>query len=278
MTGCSQNPAIPEAATHSALDFDKLSVVLVNPLYPGNIGSTARAMKTMGLSHLVLVAPRVLPDEETYRMAVEASDIVDGIMYCDTIEEACSSFGLCIGVTRRMGKRRHRVLTPEELAREILPRYIPARVALLFGSESSGLSNEDVEHCNYLVSIPSSARYGTLNLSHAVMIMCYEIFKAHGAFEHPGAKEDFVWSSPAQMATFYKVLRGTLDEIDFSSPDRRDHVVADIKGVLSRTRLEEWEMKLFLGVMRQVRNRFRLVDLQKLSDVEYSRDSSAGTA
>jgi len=262
------NPAIPEAEAAKTVALHGISVILANPLYPGNIGSTARAMKTMGLSSLIIVAPRVMPDEESYRMAVDASDIVDAIAYRATMEEACASFGLCIGVTRRMGKRRHRVLTPEELAREILPRYAPARTALVFGSESSGLSNEDVEHCNYLVTIPTSPDYGTLNLSHAVMVICYEIFKAHGTFVPEGRPEEFVWATPEQMARFYAVLRETLDLIEFSEPDRRNHTIADIKGVLSRTRLEEWEMKLFFSLMRQVRNRFRFGDFPRLDDIE----------
>ena len=174
-----------------SLSHDLISIVLVNPKRPSNIGSVARAMNCMGFYDLVLVQPRCQIDRYAFMLATGSADILEKARVFDSLSEALSGYGLVLGTTRRLGKRRHNFITARESADMIVSRYSNSRVAILFGPEDYGLSRAHLAMCQYLVSIPTDDGFGSLNLSQAVMILCYELFLAfQSTLKRSGKKKD----------------------------------------------------------------------------------------
>ena len=167
---------------------DSVRVVLVNPKTSVNVGAVCRAMKTMGLKNLAIVGSSGdLNDREVRAVAIHASDLYEETAFFESLEQALSDCSLSVAVTRRVGQRRNKLrLSPREL-----PPYIDtrgdSRVALVFGSEEHGLTTDEVAACSTMVTIPSSNRFPSLNLSHSVQILAYEIF-AYDLSSHDGSR------------------------------------------------------------------------------------------
>jgi len=159
--------------------LSNIRVVLVQTFHPGNIGASARAMKTMGLSDLVLVRPRLFPDPEATRLAAGAEDLVEGARVVDSLAEAVSD---CVQVVGASARLRSLPLPhfdePDAMARELVEHAAHDPVALVFGRERSGLTNDEIRLCSHQVSIPANPDYGILNLSQAVQVLTYEAFTA----------------------------------------------------------------------------------------------------
>ena len=153
-------------------------IVLVGARHPGNIGSTARAMKTMGLVDLALVAPERYPAPEAVTMAAAADDVLARARVFATVPEAVADCGLIVGTTARPRHLPWRVVEPREAAPEIVAAAKRAPVALLFGAERTGLSNDDLEQCHRLLTIPCDEAYASLNLAMAVQVVAYELWLA----------------------------------------------------------------------------------------------------
>jgi len=175
-----------------------IRVVLSNTSHPGNIGATARAMKTMGLTRLYLVNPKVFPAAEATARASGADDVLASAVVCPDVETALSGCQLVLGASARSRSIPCPVISPAESARRAYGESERAEVALLFGCERSGLSNDEIDRCQYLVQIPSNPDYGSLNLASAVQIICYEILVAHG---QPGQGTDVPDYIPAQAVS-----------------------------------------------------------------------------
>ena len=152
-----------------------LRIVLVGTQHPGNIGAAARAMKTMGLRELVLVAPLKSPNEETLAMAVGADDVVASARVCATLDEAIADCKLVAGCTARQRLVQLSEFTPREAAPRLLVAAASAPVALLFGPERTGLTNEDLQRCHLSVHIPADPQFSSLNLAAAVQVLGYEL-------------------------------------------------------------------------------------------------------
>jgi len=157
-------------------DLNAIRIVLVEPKGPFNIGSVARIMKNMGLGELALVRPVDFKNDEAYRAAVGAKEILEGALVFDSLPEAIRETNLVVGTTRRSGKLRRVCCSVEELPERIFPALGNGRVSILFGREESGLSNPEADVCNMLVSIPADKNFPSLNLSHAVAVVCYQLF------------------------------------------------------------------------------------------------------
>jgi TrmH family RNA methyltransferase len=165
------------------MSLDALRIVLVGPLYGGNVGSVCRAMANMGLRDLVLVSPSEQLDlDEARMMAVAADGILASRREVATLDEAVGDCGLVMGTTARAGLYRAHCRTPREWAPLIVQAVATGKVALVFGRENSGLTNEELAICTNLIQIPSSPDYPSLNLAQSVMVCCYEVFVASGAF------------------------------------------------------------------------------------------------
>jgi tRNA/rRNA methyltransferase len=159
--------------------LDNVTVVLNRPKYPGNIGSVARCAKNMGIENILVVSETDYEEEKIRQMSTHlASDVVDRIRYERDLAKALSGFQYIVATTARVGRARPAYRTPREAAAKLVEISQKNRVALLFGAEDAGLTNDELRHGHLLVHIPVSDRFRSINLSHAVMILCYEIFTA----------------------------------------------------------------------------------------------------
>ena len=230
--------------------LDNIKIVLVNPIYGGNVGSACRAMMNMGLSRLVLVNPREgMNMEDAASMACHAGRILNNREVYDTAAEAVADCGLVAGTTNRGGLYREHAKTPREWAPGFLAAAADGPVALMFGSEDNGLSLDDIALCTHLVRIPSSPGYKSLNLAMSVMVCAYELFVADGSFELPPERSP---ECPSAMreAMFDKWRRALLG-IGFMSDETADHMMLGLRRIFSRGPLTEKDVQILLGVASQ---------------------------
>jgi len=229
---------------------ENITIVLNRPKYPGNVGSVARCAKNMGIEKIMVVGNRGLDEEEMKTMATHvAADIVDNIRYFDQIEEALAGFHYIVGTTSRRGNARGPVISPREMAERLPDISQENDVALLFGPEDTGLSNDELRFCHLVVAIPASSRFKSINLSHAVMILCYEIFISRAG--HP---ETFTprLATSVELEGMYDQAKVLLTKIDFLNPQNPDYSMMQIRRLLSRTKLLSREVKILRGVCRQI--------------------------
>jgi tRNA/rRNA methyltransferase len=230
--------------------LENIRIVLVGTLYSGNVGSVCRAMANMGISDLVLAAPRICDNwEEAVRMAVHADDILSNHRKVETFEEAVADCSWVIGTTARGGLYRQHVKTPRELAPELLKLAAHGRVALVFGREDKGLNNEEIGMCTHLIRVPVHPEYASLNLSQAVLLCCYELYSALGTYEPPVEKS--VPASAAQKLKLLEKWRAMLLTIGFMKEDKADHMMQGVQRIFSRGTFSEDDVAIMMGVARQ---------------------------
>ena len=231
--------------------LENIRIVLVGPLYGGNVGSICRAMANMGLSDLVLVDPaKELNMAEARMMAVAAGEILEKRRELTSVAEAVGDCGLVMGTTIRPGLYRQHVKTPREWAPSILASAAVNPVALVFGRENSGLTNEELAICTNLIQIPSSPGYPSLNLAQAVMVCCYELYVASGTFEPVLEKSP---ECPTRTREhMYGMWREMLQEIGFMNDEKSDHMMLGIRRILSRAPLTTDDVNILMGIARQM--------------------------
>lgn len=228
----------------------RVAVVLVEPREPGNIGAAARAMANMGLSRLVLVRPPAFLVPEAYRMALAAKPILEGAVVAEDLGSALAGYGLVGGTTRRGGSGRRGRVSPRAFAAEI-PAVAEANdVAILFGREDSGLTNEELQFCQRLVTIPSSPGFGSLNLAQSVLLLAYEIFLASGAAaQEPAGRRR---ATTAELEGLYGHMEGVLLEIGYLHRENPARMMRVFRRLLGRAGPDEREVRSLRGVFRQV--------------------------
>lgn len=235
---------------------DQVSIVLVNTSHPGNIGAAARAMKNMGLSRLVLVQPVDFPSGVAVGRAVSALDILERTTVCESLQEATADCGLIIGASARSRKIPWPVLTPEECAEKVIHACRANKVALVFGREDSGLSNEELQLCHYHVQIPASEQLSSLNLAAAVMVICYEL-RRHSMGENRAESIqeqdwDMEWATGEQVEHLYQHLEEVLIRLDFHDPDNPRQLMQRMRRMFSRIRLDTMEMNILRGILAHI--------------------------
>lgn len=232
--------------------LSNIRIVLVGPMYGGNVGSVCRAMKNMGLSQLVLVAPRAdLDHAEARMMAAHAQDIFDARREVLSLAAAVEDCGLVAGTTARPGLYREHARTPREWAPRLVGAAAETPVALVFGPEDRGLSNEELMPCTQIVVIPSDPAYSSLNLSQAVMVCAYELYVAAGRFEPP--RERSAEAPSAARERLFDIWREALVDIGFMHEDKADHMMLGLRRILSRGPLTEADVRILMGMARQTR-------------------------
>jgi TrmH family RNA methyltransferase len=235
-----------------------IRIVLVGARHPGNIGSTARAMKTMGLSDLALVAPERFPAPEAVTMAAAADDVLGRARIFATVREAVADCGLIVGTTARARHLPWRVFEPREAAPEIVAAAERVTVALLFGAERTGLSNDDLEQCHRLLTIPCDDAYASLNLAMAVQVVAYEL---RLATREPRGGESTVaagsHASAQEMERFYEQLAQVLDEIGFRDRTGGGNLMARLRRFFNRAAPDENEIHILRGILTAVQGRRR---------------------
>lgn len=228
--------------------LSRIRVVLSRTSHPGNLGAAARAMKTMGLSDLALVSPRHFPDPDATAMAAGAADLLARASLHASLEAALSGCVLAVGFSARRRDLSHPVQALRAAAPAIVAAARDGRVALVFGNETSGLSNEELARCQAFASIPANPDYSSLNLAAAVQVACYEVALAAGAHSPPRGRER---------------LRATLDDVDgffahlersalasgFLDPARPGRFIGHMRRLFARTKLERAEVKLLRGLL-----------------------------
>ena len=244
-------PAPAVAQSRSVQALDNIRVVLTSPLYGGNVGSVCRAMKNMGLSRLAIAAPRPegLDPLDVRRMAHHAYDVYEARGEFPTIEEAVADCGLVAGTTARPGLYREHARTPREWAPRLLEAALDAPVALLFGPEDRGLTNDELKPCTQIVQIPSSRAYPSLNLAQAVLICGYELFVAADVFEPP--EERSPEAPSALRERMYAFWRQTMLETGFMKEEKADHMMLGLRRALSRGPMTVADVRILMGMARQ---------------------------
>ncbi len=228
--------------------LDAVRIVLTRTSHPGNIGAAARAMKTMGLSQLVLVDPAVFPNSQAEAMASGATDVLDNARVCATLGEALADTTLALGVSARRRDIVSEVLMPGEAASRALGEAQAAPVALVFGNETNGLSNEELGLCQSLVTIPANPDYSSLNLAAAVQVLCYELRRAW--LEQPAwPQPELEAASGDELERFYAHLETTLGELAFLNPGSPGKLMLKLRRLFSRTRLAKEEVNILRGML-----------------------------
>lgn len=236
--------------------LDRVRIVLSHTSHPGNIGAAARAMKTMGLSRLALVNPKSFPDPEAVSRAVGADDILERAMVCSSLDEALSGCIYAVAASAR-----HRSLGPAPMqAREsgpvVLERALEGDVALVFGNETAGLSNEEVQRCQATVFIPANPEYTSLNLGAAVQLLCYELRLAAFIGRPPVVTKTVPFASPLatndDVERFYVHLERVMIATEFLDPAQPKRLIPKLRRLFGRAELERDEINILRGILDAV--------------------------
>lgn len=234
----------------ASVKLENIAIVLQGPKYAGNVGSVARVATNMGIGRIILVGGRDLAPAEMKQTATHfAAKLVDQMVYLNNMGEVLTGFEYLVGTTSRLGSVRGPVVSPREMAANLIDISQNNRVALLFGPEDRGIANEDLRLCHGLVTIPTSGQLKSINLSHAVMILCYEIFTAR--------RNDLEAFTPrlataAEIEGMYKQIKALLQDIGFLNPQNPEYWMLHIRRFFSRTRLFSREVKIIRGICRQL--------------------------
>jgi tRNA/rRNA methyltransferase len=231
--------------------LDRFRVVLVAPSHPGNIGAAARAMLTMGLTRLALVAPLRFPDPDAVARASGATSVLDAAQVVATLDEALAGCALAIGLSSRPREFAGRVLSVRAAAAAAVAHAAYGEVALVFGTEMSGLSNRDLARCAMIATIPTSADYASLNLAAAVQVVAYELRVA--------AAGDAVWQPPRfapatadEIEALYAHAARTLAAMRFLDPRRPKRLLPRLRRLFARAGLEKEEVNILRGILARI--------------------------
>jgi len=231
-------------------DKENISIVLVEPQSPGNVGMVCRAMKNMGLFSLKLVNPCPIDHPEALMFAVSARDLLENARIFPDLASALADTPLSVATTRRHGKYRQEIFAPKEIVAKLVSADSALnRAALVFGREDSGLTTAEVALCRWQATIPTAAEYGSLNLSQAVLLFCYEIFTACNPAPDRPARE----LAPGEsLETMYAQMERTLLRIGFLNPENPAHLMMTLRRILSRAELDQREVAVMRGMMSQI--------------------------
>lgn len=226
-----------------------VAIVLHRPRYSENIGAAARAMRNMGIKELVVVDPQNFDLTRVLQLATHAArDVVDKMRVCDTIEEALAPYHFVVGTTARLGRQRSVINSPALLAQKLIPIARKNRVAILFGPEDRGLTNEDIRRCHWLVNIPTD-EFASLNLAQAVVIICYELFNSR---RHNTAAHVPRLASRHELDGMYPPLKDILVRICYINPENPDYWMGKIRHFFTRIQITAKEVSIIRGICRQI--------------------------
>ena len=234
------------------MNFESIRIVLVATSHPGNIGSTARAMKTMGLNRLYLVTPRQFPDRQAHELAAGADDLLEGAVVTETLAEALVGCHLVVGSSVRPRGIDLQGLTPVSCATLVNDASDTSQVAIVFGREHAGLTNEELLHCNYHVTIPSNPDYSSLNLSQAVQIIVYELRMKWLSLDSEPATPSEDLATVDQVERFYTHLKEVLVAIDFLKISNPIKLVQRLRRMFNRVKLETNEVNILRGILSNI--------------------------
>lgn len=231
--------------------LDRIRVVLSHPSHPGNIGAAARAMKTMGLHRLYLVNPKRFPDAEATTRASGATDVLESAKVCASLAEALTGTVLAAALTSRRRDLALPFHSPREAAPKLIAEAAGNDVALVFGAETNGLTNAELDLCQMLLSIPANPEYASLNLAAAVQVLAYEMRCAAGETALPGGDAGTP-ASLEEIEGFYGHLEGVMVASGFLDPASPKRLMHRLRRLFARTRLEREEVNILRGILKSL--------------------------
>ena len=234
-----------------------IRIVLVDTTHPGNIGAVARAMKNMGITDLALVNPRYFPDKEATARASGADDLLRRATVTETLEDAISDCVYVLGASARSRAISWPCLEPRDGAARLLAESAHGPVAAVFGTEKSGLSNEDLDHCDALLTIPANPEFSSLNLAMAVQVLTYEL-RAAKSVKTPEYEHDAPLATSRELELFYEHLERVLTDISFLDPDNPRHLMRRLRRLFIRARPDQNEVNILRGILTAVDRSSRL--------------------
>lgn len=241
-------------STNTTTLLDSVRIVLVNTSDCRNIGSAARAMKTMGLKNLVLVDPIEMPNGQAQALAAGATDVLANVTVVKTLEEAIKDCGLVVGTSARSRTLPWPMLEPRNCGEKLIQEAANFPVALVFGRESSGLTNDELQLCHYHVQIPANPDYSSLNLAMAVQTLSYEIrmnFLAKENAQHQNV-DDVEYPLVEETERMYEHFENALKATGFIVPSHPGLVMTKLRRFLNRARPDTKEVKMMRGILASV--------------------------
>jgi tRNA/rRNA methyltransferase len=226
-----------------------VAVVLNRPRYPENIGAAARAVRNMGIGQLVVVAPEKCDLDRVLTLATHAAmDVVEQMLYFEDLADALAPYNYVVGTTARLGGQRLTISSPAQMAQQLIPISQENQVAIVFGPEDRGLTNEEIRLCHHLVTIPT-AQFSSLNLAQAVMVLCYELFKAG----LPPAKNLTPrLATRLELDGMYDQIKDILVRINYIQPEHPDYWMNKLRRFFNRMELRAGEVSIIRGICRQI--------------------------
>lgn len=234
--------------------LSNIRIILVNTSHPGNIGAAARAMKTMGLSTLYLVSPEAFPHPNARDMASNAIDVLEKAIVVSTLQEAIADCSLVVGTSSRSRTIPWPMLTPREFAAKAMAESTSAKVALIFGREQAGLTNEELQMCHFHVQIPSNPEYNVLNIAAAVQVLAYELYLASQENIIP-PKWDYEFANAEALESFYAHLEKVLEELKFLNPKAPRQLMPRLRRLFNRARVDVMELNILRGILSAIENK-----------------------
>lgn len=234
-----------------------IRIVLIQTSHPGNIGSAARAMKTMGLSELYLVKPKVFPDDQAVAMSSNATDILDNATVVESLNDALIDCHLVVGTSARSERTlKWDILEPRKCSEQLVEKASKGKVAIIFGRESSGLTNDELAMCQHLVHIPTNPEYSSLNVASAVQIMSYECRVAllADSNEVDDVSEEEVVTANV-MEGYYQHLETAMIESKFLDPENPKHLMTRLRRLYGRIGVTPSEINILRGMLKSFQNK-----------------------
>lgn len=248
------------------MKLSSIRIVLIATSHPGNIGSTARAMKTMGLNSLYLVTPKSFPDPKARELAAGADDILEQAKVVESLDEALKDCQLILGTSARPRGLSLAGLTPAGCAELVSEHSDETQIAIVFGREHSGLTNEELLKCHYHIHIPSNPEYSSLNLSQAVQIIAYELrMKLLTPSAQVSLRHD-EYASAEEIEQFYQHLREVFVEIQFLKEANPRRLMQRVRRLFNRVNLEKMEVSILRGMLSQVQKSLLWAKKEKESE------------
>lgn len=233
----------------AGINPDNISIVMVRPRYSENVGAASRAMCNMGIKRLIVVSPENYDIDKVRKLATHAaSDVVERMEFFEDLNAALSPFNYVVGTTARLGGERLAVSSPSEMARKLVGISRKNRVAVLFGPEDRGLSNDDIRLCHEIVNIQASD-FSSLNVSQAVLIICYELFLS-GLEEKPKFAPRL--ATRYELDGMYDQLKEILVRIDYINPENPDYWMNKLRHFFTRLEFRAREVSIIRGICRQI--------------------------
>ncbi len=244
-------------ATNDEDLFSELSIVLIETSHPGNIGAAARAMKNMGVANLTLVNPKEFPSDKAIYRAVSAEGVVKSATVVPDVDTAIADCQLVIGTSARDRRIPWPLINPRECGEMVVKEQRAGRkVAIMFGREDRGMTNEELQKCHFHVNIPTGEAYSSLNLAMAVQVICYEVLQASLDQKRPAPDSnwDVSFATGADMEHLFTHLEETLIQVKFHDPDNPRQLMHRLRRLFTRIRPDQMEVNILRGFLTAINN------------------------